>query len=142
VTTRSVEEYVVSDPAGGPYAITTGPDGALWFTQYRGHRIGRITTAGEVTEFSLPTARRHRHHPLPPSRIWPGPESPCRSTAPTPWLPACHVAADGATIVSNAAWNGALAAKASITVGFVAAAPGTDGALSVTVGCTARPVGL
>ncbi len=40
-----------SDPAG----ITTGPDGALWFTELGG-RIGRITTAGTVTEFAIPTA--------------------------------------------------------------------------------------
>jgi non-ribosomal peptide synthetase component F len=33
-------------------------------------------------------------------------------------------------------------ARPSTTFGFVAAAPGTDGVPSVTVGCTARPVGL
>jgi virginiamycin B lyase len=34
-----------------PEGITTGPDGALWFTEYAGGRIGRITTRGEITEF-------------------------------------------------------------------------------------------
>ena len=33
-----------------------GPDGALWFTEYDGNKIGRITTAGAVTEFPIPTA--------------------------------------------------------------------------------------
>ena len=36
----------------GPLGITEGPDGNLWFTEYDGKRIGRITPAGVVTEFS------------------------------------------------------------------------------------------
>lgn len=32
--------------------ITAGPDGNLWFTETSGNRIGRVTTAGVVTEFS------------------------------------------------------------------------------------------
>jgi streptogramin lyase len=35
----------------GPWDITAGPDGNLWFTEGNG-RIGRITPAGVVTEFS------------------------------------------------------------------------------------------
>jgi virginiamycin B lyase len=31
--------------------ITVGPDGALWFTEPRDNMIGRITTAGSVTEY-------------------------------------------------------------------------------------------
>jgi streptogramin lyase len=34
-------------------AITPGPDGALWFTERSGNKIGRITTAGVITEFPL-----------------------------------------------------------------------------------------
>ena len=34
--------------------ITAGPDGALWFTEYNGNVIGRITTAGVFTEYTLP----------------------------------------------------------------------------------------
>jgi streptogramin lyase len=33
--------------------ITAGPDGALWFTEKNGDQIGRITTAGSVTEYPL-----------------------------------------------------------------------------------------
>ena len=36
----------------GPFGITAGPDGNLWFTEFSGHRIGRITPLGVVTEFS------------------------------------------------------------------------------------------
>ncbi len=34
--------------------ITPGPDGALWFTETSQGRIGRMTTAGGFTEFTLP----------------------------------------------------------------------------------------
>jgi streptogramin lyase len=44
--------WPVVDPTSGPTGITAGPDGALWFTESWGYRIGRITTDGMVTEFS------------------------------------------------------------------------------------------
>ena len=39
-------------PNAQPFGITAGPDGNVWFTEYVGNRIGRITPAGVVTEFS------------------------------------------------------------------------------------------
>ena len=36
-----------------PFRIAAGPDGNLWFTEKEGNRVGRITPAGEVTEFSV-----------------------------------------------------------------------------------------
>jgi streptogramin lyase len=33
-----------------------GPDGALWFTEEGSDKIGRITAAGTVTEYAIPTA--------------------------------------------------------------------------------------
>src|SRR4051794_31704486 len=38
-----------SDPTG----IVAGPDGALWFTEPPKDKIGRITTAGRITEFPV-----------------------------------------------------------------------------------------
>ena len=38
----------------GPKLITAGPDGTLWFAGIPGE-VGRITTAGVVTEFALPS---------------------------------------------------------------------------------------
>jgi streptogramin lyase len=40
-------------PDSGPWGITAGPDGNLWFTERhpQSGRIGRITPAGKVTEF-------------------------------------------------------------------------------------------
>jgi virginiamycin B lyase len=46
-----VTEYPT--PGTGPFGITTGPDGALWFTELAGPAVGRITTEGDVTEVPL-----------------------------------------------------------------------------------------
>ena len=41
-------------PAGpSPFAIAQGSDGNLWFTEFRTHRIGRITTLGVAKPFEL-----------------------------------------------------------------------------------------
>ena len=51
-----IEEYTLLNRASGPYGIATWPDGALWFTEMHGGRIGRITTEGEISTYPLPTA--------------------------------------------------------------------------------------
>ena len=43
-------------PAAVPRGIAAGPDGNLWFTENSANKIGRITTAGVITEFPIPTA--------------------------------------------------------------------------------------
>jgi virginiamycin B lyase len=53
ITWTNITNYPVPSAA---YAITTGPDGALWYTGQGNNTIGRITTAGSVTEHSVPTA--------------------------------------------------------------------------------------
>ena len=53
-TNSGFHEYPVS--CGVPCslgAITVGPDGALWFINNYGRAIGRITTAGVVTEYPV-----------------------------------------------------------------------------------------
>jgi virginiamycin B lyase len=65
-TDGKITEFALSDPNAQPWGITMGPDGALWFTESAcvrqpgprciiGNKIGRITTAGLVTEFAVPT---------------------------------------------------------------------------------------
>lgn len=50
---QSFSEYPTNgDPAG----IASGPDGNIWFTENNAGMIGRVTLAGVVTEFSIPTA--------------------------------------------------------------------------------------
>jgi streptogramin lyase len=49
----AIDEFPVPN-GGNPGGITTGPDGALWFTQEASGEIGRITTTGVVTnEFAV-----------------------------------------------------------------------------------------
>ncbi len=38
-------------PGSGPNAMTRGPDGAMWFTEYHGDKIGRVSADGNVTEY-------------------------------------------------------------------------------------------
>ncbi len=56
ISTRRIAEYPVLTASSGPSGITTGPDGALWFTEVSGNNIGRITTGGTITEYPIPTA--------------------------------------------------------------------------------------
>ncbi len=51
---NAVIEYPLPQSGSLPYHIAKGPDGNLWFTEQTGHRIGRISTAGTITEFALP----------------------------------------------------------------------------------------
>lgn len=55
----SFHEYFVA--AGStPIGITGGPDGALWFTEFSGNMIGRITSAGALNEYPTPSAGPYR----------------------------------------------------------------------------------
>jgi streptogramin lyase len=42
-------------PAGTIGAIAAGPDGNVWFTEPAANKIGRITPAGAIDEFAVPT---------------------------------------------------------------------------------------
>src|SRR4029079_10286215 len=46
-------EYPIPTDRAGPFDITTGPDGNLWFTEFSADKIARITPAGEIKEFPL-----------------------------------------------------------------------------------------
>ncbi len=48
-------EYAIPTPNSNPFSIVTGPDGALWFTENSGNKIGRITTSGVISEYAIPT---------------------------------------------------------------------------------------
>jgi streptogramin lyase len=55
-TLNRFSEFPIATANSGPFAIITGPDGNLWFTEQNGNNIGRLTTSGTFTEFALPTA--------------------------------------------------------------------------------------
>jgi streptogramin lyase len=48
----SVTEFPVPTPQSNLVGITRGPDGNMWFTDALAGKIGRITPAGVITEFS------------------------------------------------------------------------------------------
>jgi virginiamycin B lyase len=64
ITQFSLPVHNVTSPFDGtvgpddpmPADIVVGPDHNLWFTESGVDRIGRITTAGAITEFTTPTA--------------------------------------------------------------------------------------
>jgi streptogramin lyase len=45
-------EFDIPTANSSPSGIALGPDGNLWFTELQGGKIGQVTTAGVVTEFS------------------------------------------------------------------------------------------
>ena len=51
-----VQLFAVPTAGAGLSNIVAGPDGALWFNEQNGFAVGRITTAGLVTEFPVPRA--------------------------------------------------------------------------------------
>jgi streptogramin lyase len=56
---QAFSEFLVPTVGSAPVGIAAGTDGALWFTETAGNKIGRITTTGAFTEFAVPTASSH-----------------------------------------------------------------------------------
>jgi virginiamycin B lyase len=54
-TNEAITEYRIPGSAS-PVGITAGSDGALWFTDYSLNNVDRITTAGTISTFAVPTA--------------------------------------------------------------------------------------
>lgn len=55
VTSGKVEQGYIEyslPPRSAPTNITAGPDGKLWFTDLGTAKVGKITTGGEITEYS------------------------------------------------------------------------------------------
>ncbi|MET7802494.1 virginiamycin B lyase family protein, partial [Streptomyces decoyicus] len=48
-----IEEFTLVGSNSGPYALTTGPDGALWFTLVHSGGIGRLVPGGVLTHHQL-----------------------------------------------------------------------------------------
>ena len=49
---QSFSEYAVPTANSGPMGITVGADSALWFVENKSGRVGRVTTAGLVTDYT------------------------------------------------------------------------------------------
>jgi streptogramin lyase len=55
-TAQIITQFDLPTADSFPVGIAAGSDGALWFTQADGNRIGRIDTSGNITQFALPSA--------------------------------------------------------------------------------------
>ena len=53
LSTGGQQAYPLPATGSNPALITAGADGNLWFTETATDTIGRITTSGKVTEFTL-----------------------------------------------------------------------------------------
>ncbi len=53
-TSGSATEFDLPNALSRPNDITPGSDGNVWFTEAGTNAIGRITTAGVITEFPVP----------------------------------------------------------------------------------------
>lgn len=51
----NITEYPTAGANGNYSSITTGPDGALWYTEDISNSIGRMTTTGAATAYPVPT---------------------------------------------------------------------------------------
>ncbi|MGO9467352.1 MAG: Ig-like domain-containing protein [Isosphaeraceae bacterium] len=118
-----------------PTAITAGPDGALWFIGIPGE-IGRITTAGVVTEFPLPVVP-------PPAGSSPG-------TASTPATATAIVSGpDGALWFTGVPGEVGRISTTGVVTEFAVleipppagSSPGTAGTLATLTSITAGPDG-
>ena len=54
--TAQIAEVALPNAAAEPLGIAPGPDGNMWFAEYKANAIARVTPAGAVTEFPLPEA--------------------------------------------------------------------------------------
>jgi len=52
-----ITEFPLPTDKSQPREITVGSDGAPWFTESSGNKIGRITPNGAITEFPLPETK-------------------------------------------------------------------------------------
>jgi virginiamycin B lyase len=55
VSIITITEYKIPTPESSPEAIVIGSDGAAWFTETVGNKIGRISSNGTITEYAVPT---------------------------------------------------------------------------------------
>jgi streptogramin lyase len=67
---QSIVEFPIPTANSGPYGIATGTDGNVWFTEEAGGKIGRITPAGQITEFPVPGGNLRNIAVGPHGNLW------------------------------------------------------------------------
>jgi polyhydroxybutyrate depolymerase len=56
IAVRSVRVFPLPTPDAEPFDLAAGPDGSVWFTEFRADMIGRISQSGVLTQYKVPTA--------------------------------------------------------------------------------------
>ena len=56
-SSAAISEFALPTAGSSPAGITSGPDGNLWAAEPGSDRLARITSAGVVTEFTVPAGR-------------------------------------------------------------------------------------
>src|SRR5260370_30404946 len=69
-TTLFRSEFSIPTANSEPRRIAVGPDGALWFTEFKGSKIGRVTAAGVITEFPVSGSTFPLDFPAGPGGPW------------------------------------------------------------------------
>ena len=54
-TPGDITEFQLPSEGHRPQAIASGPDGNLWVTEVIKHKIVRVTPAGQMSEFPVPS---------------------------------------------------------------------------------------
>lgn len=49
----TVTDTATTTAASGPFGIVKGPDNNMWFTEYLGDKVGKITSDGTITEYAV-----------------------------------------------------------------------------------------
>jgi streptogramin lyase len=52
----AITEFPIPSATGSPTNVAVGPDRNVWYT--KGAALGRVTPAGQITEFPLPAGAR------------------------------------------------------------------------------------
>jgi virginiamycin B lyase len=115
----AITEYAIPTASSSPLFIAAGPDGALWFTEFLGSKIGRITTTGAITEYPTPTPNSG------PYGITAGPDGAL-------WFPEYFANKIGRISTAGFFTEYTIPTASSSPVGVSAIAVGPDGALWFT----------
>jgi hypothetical protein len=89
------QQYSVPTPNSGPYGIVAGPDGALWFTEYLGNKVGRISLPGMITESP------EFAHDIDLASITTGPDGPSGSPSKPATRSGSSISAEGPELIAR-----------------------------------------
>ena len=53
---QTYSQFSIPTPDSVTLSLANGPDGAIWFAERDGNKIGRVDAAGAITEFPVPRA--------------------------------------------------------------------------------------